>query len=131
MRFRKEEEEDFRFDMTPMIDVVFLLIIFFMVSTAFVDFSHRMDISLPTSKASVLDETPQVLVIEMTLSKLMFLNGVKVTQTELEDKLEKTSKVKQPTAIIKADKGLPYGEVVAVMGALQSAEIRDISVAVK
>tara|TARA_B100000686_G_C16790842_1_gene978601 strand:- start:3089 stop:3484 length:396 start_codon:yes stop_codon:yes gene_type:complete len=131
MRFRREEEDDFSFDMTPMIDVVFLLIIFFMVSTVFVDFSRRMDISLPTSKASVQDETRQNLVIEMTLSKLMFLNGVRVTQTQLQKELKKLSTKKPPTAIIKADKGLLYGDVVMVMGVLQSSNIKDISVAVK
>ena len=57
MRFRREEEDNFAFDMTPMIDVVFLLLIFFMVSTVFVDFSRKMDINLPTSKSSVIDES--------------------------------------------------------------------------
>ncbi|MEO2044100.1 MAG: biopolymer transporter ExbD, partial [Nitrospinaceae bacterium] len=55
MRFRKEEEDNFALDMTPMIDVIFLLIIFFMVSTVFVDFSRSMDINLPSSKSSVVD----------------------------------------------------------------------------
>ncbi|MBT4899188.1 MAG: biopolymer transporter ExbD, partial [Nitrospina sp.] len=45
MRFRRDEEDSFTFDMTPMIDVVFLLLIFFMVSTVFVDFSRKMDIN--------------------------------------------------------------------------------------
>ena len=131
MRFRKEEEEKFGFDMTPMIDVVFLLLIFFMVSTVFVDFSRRMDISLPTSKASVEDEGPQSLVIELTRDKHMFLNGEKTTLTDFEKGLTKVSEKPSRTAIIKADKGLPYGDVVAVMGILQAAKIQDISVAVK
>ena len=130
MRFRREEEDNFSFDMTPMLDVVFLLIIFFMVSTVFVDFSRRIDISLPTSKASTRDETPQNLVIEMSLNKLVFLNGTKVTRVQLEKELKKFSSEK-PTAIIKADKDLPYGDVVMAMGVLHSANIQDISVAVK
>tara|TARA_B100000686_G_C16688287_1_gene916089 strand:+ start:339 stop:734 length:396 start_codon:yes stop_codon:yes gene_type:complete len=131
MRFRKHEENNFSFDMTPMIDVVFLLLIFFMVSTAFVDFSRRMDISLPTSKASVSNEMRPTLLVEMTLNKLIFLNGVQVTMKQLELKLERLSRKKSPVAIIKADRGLSYGDVVAVMGALQSTGIGDISVAVK
>ncbi|MFQ5717505.1 MAG: ExbD/TolR family protein, partial [Nitrospinales bacterium] len=60
MQFRKDgDEDDFRLEMTPLIDVVFLLLIFFMVSTAFVDFSRRMDISLPESKSSIPDEAPK------------------------------------------------------------------------
>ena len=50
MRFRSENEENFSFDLTPLVDVVFLLLIFFMVSTVFVDFKRQMDISLPSIK---------------------------------------------------------------------------------
>jgi biopolymer transport protein ExbD len=131
MKFRKEEEENFNFDLTPMIDVVFLLLIFFMVSTAFVDFSHRMDIALPSSKSSAVNETPQEVTVEMTLSKEILLNGKTLTLKELEVKIAEFAKSEKATAIIKADKGLPYGNVVEVMGVIQSSGIGDISVAVK
>ncbi len=131
MKFRKEEEENFNFDLTPMIDVVFLLLIFFMVSTAFVDFSHRMDIALPSSKSSAVNETPQEVTVEMTISKEILLNGKKLTLKELEIKIAEFAKSEKATAIIKADKGLPYGNVVEVMGVIQSSGIGDISVAVK
>ncbi|MBT7180011.1 MAG: biopolymer transporter ExbD, partial [Nitrospina sp.] len=72
MRFRRDEEDSFTFDMTPMIDVVFLLLIFFMVSTVFVDFSRKMDINLPTSKSSVIDENTKALEIEMSKDKKIF-----------------------------------------------------------
>ena len=72
MRFRREEEDNFAFDMTPMIDVVFLLIIFFMVSTVFVDFSRKMDINLPTSKSSVLDESAKTLEVKCRGTKKYF-----------------------------------------------------------
>ena len=42
MRFRSENEENFSVDLTPLIDVVFLLLIFFMVSTVFVDFKKQL-----------------------------------------------------------------------------------------
>lgn len=131
MRFRNEEEESFKFDMTPMIDVVFLLLIFFMVSTTFVDFSRRMDIDLPTSKSSQLDESPKTLLIEMSMDKRLFLNGKTITLPQLEKQLGDFPKDTPPSATIKADKGLPYGDVIKIMGILQNARIREISVAVK
>ena len=79
MRFRREDEDSFAMEMTPLIDVVFLLIIFFMVSTVFVDFSRHMDINLPTSKSSVIDEEPKTLEIEMFKDKQIFLAGKKTT----------------------------------------------------
>ena len=132
MQFRKEEEDSFAMEMTPLIDVVFLLIIFFMVSTVFVDFSRHMDINLPTSKSSVIDEEPKTIEIEMSKDKQIFFAGDKTTILGLEQSLGKLDvKTKRQTAIIRADKVLPYGEVIEVMGLLQKAGIPDISVAVK
>ena len=117
---------------TPMIDVVFLLIIFFMVSTVFVDFSRKMDINLPTSKSSALDESAKTLEVEMLKDKKIFLSGKPLTLLGLETTLAKMElKDKKPTAIIRADKSLPYGDVIQVMGILQKKGIPDISVAVK
>jgi biopolymer transport protein ExbD len=131
MRFRNEEEENFSLDLTPLVDVVFLLLIFFMVSTVFVDFKRRMDISLPTSKVSIPDETPKTLELEITIDKQVFLNGNKVSLKSLESALKKIDVDKKKAAIIRADKNLPYGDVIKVMGVLQSARILDISVAVQ
>jgi biopolymer transport protein ExbD len=131
MRFRSEEEENFSLDLTPLVDVVFLLLIFFMVSTVFVDFKRRVDISLPTSKVSIPDEIPKAVELEITVDKQVFLNGDKVSLKSLESALKKIDADKKKTAIIRADKDLPYGDVVRVMGMLQSAQILDISVAVQ
>jgi biopolymer transport protein ExbD len=131
MRFRKEDDENFSMEMTPMIDVVFLLLIFFMVSTVFVDFNRQMDLALPTSKSSQVDETPKSLEIEMTADKQIFFDGKKVTLPNLEKMLGSSTPEQKKTAIIRADKILPYGDVIKLMGVLQSAGVLDISVAVK
>jgi len=131
MRFRKEDDENFGMDMTPMIDVVFLLLIFFMVSTVFVDFNRQMDLALPTSKSSNVDETPKSIEIEMTADKQIFYDGKKMTLTRLEKMLGGSSPDEKKTAIIRADKVLPYGDVIKLMGVLQSVGVLDISVAVK
>ena len=89
MQFRKEEEDNFAMEMTPLIDVVFLLIIFFMVSTVFVDFSRHMDINLPTSKSSVIDEEPKTLEIEMSKDRQIFIAGKKITILGLQQFLGK------------------------------------------
>lgn len=134
MRFRKEAEDNFTLDLTPLIDVVFLLLIFFMVSTVFVDFHRRMDLNLPASNSSILDERSKSLEIEMTADKQIFLNGSKITMADLESSIastESAGEIKGKSALIRADKNLPYGDVIKVMGILQSAGIPDISVAVK
>ena len=131
MRFRGENEENFALDLTPLIDVVFLLLIFFMVSTVFVDFKRRMDISLPSSKSSVSDAIPKKIKLEVTFDKKIFLNGERLRLDNLEQALAEIDLSKKNAAIIRADKNLPYGDVIKIMGMLQSAQILDISVAVK
>ncbi len=131
MRFRREEEEQFSMDMTPMIDVVFLLLIFFMVSTVFVDFNRRMDLTLPSSQSAVLDEKPKTIEIELTADNQVFFNGKRVTLRGLEQELTGPSETEFQSALIRADKNLPYGDVVKVMGIVQSVGVPDISIAVK
>ncbi len=131
MRFRKSEEESFALDLTPMIDVVFLLLIFFMVSTVFVDFDRRMDLILPSSKSSISDENKEQIEIEMTNDKRIFLNGTQITLQDLESTILDSKEELGKSSVIRADKNLPYGDVVQVMGILQNAGIQEISVAVK
>ena len=131
MRFRAENEEDFSVDLTPLIDVVFLLLIFFMVSTVFVDFKKQMDISLPSSKTSILSEVLKPVTVELTVDKEVFLNGEKIHISKFESALSKIDKSETREAIIRADKNLPYGDVIKIMGMLQNAKILNIGVAVK
>ena len=131
MRFRSENDENFSFDLTPLVDVVFLLLIFFMVSTVFVDFKRQMDISLPSSKSSVPSKIKEPVKVELTVDKQVFLNGKKITLEEFESALSKISLSKTSSAVIRADKNLPYGNVIKIMGILQNAKILDIGVAVK
>jgi len=111
--------------------VVFLLLIFFMVSTVFVDFDRRMELTLPSSKSSVPDEKKEQIEIEMTNDKQIFLNGAQITLQELESTILSSREELGESGVIRADKNLPYGDVVQVMGILQNAGIQDISVAVK
>ena len=132
MKFPRPSQEEISVNLTPLIDVVFLLLIFFMVSTVFVDFSRKMDINLPTSKSSVIDESTKTLEIEMSKDRKIFLGDKLLTLLGLETTLAKMDfKGKKPSAIIRADKSLPYGDVIHVMGLLQKKGIPDISVAVK
>lgn len=131
MYFKKEAEENYSLELTPLVDVVFLLLIFFMVSTAFVDFPRQMDIALPSSKSAQPDLEADKIEVEMNTAKQIFLNGKETTITELEDALRKIKGKEKAQALIRADKNLPYGDVVRVMGILQAENILDISVALK
>ncbi len=132
MKFNKKEEEDYSLQLTALIDVVFLLLIFFMVSTAFVDFTRRVDIELPESSAGAAMEKTKIYEIEITESELIFVNGKKISFDSLKELLlKKDRSIKKRSALIRADKDLSYGIAVKVMGLCQSAGITDIGIAVR
>jgi biopolymer transport protein ExbD len=135
MKFKRAEEE-FSPNLISMTDVVFLLLIFFMVSTSFVDFSRRMDIQLPESKAAEVMGKIKRIIIEMPADQKIYLNGNIVSLKKLEEELKTSVQPKniqgiKTTVIIKADKRLPYGRVVRVMGICKETGIIDIGIAVK
>ncbi len=132
MRFAPRREEDYSLQLTSLIDVVFLLLIFFMVSTSFIDFTRRLDIELPETKKSLEIEEKKDFLVEVGVEKRISLNGQTVSLEELEERLKREgARPGRRSLTIKADKRLDYGFVVRIMGSSFAAGIRDISVAVK
>jgi len=132
VRFDTRPEEDYNLSLTALIDVVFLLLIFFMVSTAFIDFSRRLDIRLPEARAGTeTGEQIRQVVVEVGLEGRITLNGKTVTLAALESSLKAARDVPERTAVIRADERLPYGLIVRILGICRAAGIYDVSVSVK
>jgi biopolymer transport protein ExbD len=131
MRFLKKSEEDFSINLPSMTDIIFLLLIFFMVATVMKDSTRRLDVQLPDARSGLAPETRR-LTIEMAAEGSMSLNGEVVTQEQLERQLQSTEEnEEQRSVVIKADKRLAYGKVIEIMGLCQGVGITDIAVAVK
>lgn len=129
MRINRPQEEDFRPDLTPLVDVVFQLVIFFMVSSVFVSYTRQMNIDLPESVGKSVAEQVDSMTIELTRAEQVLLNGEELTLTALMDKLQSSHSV--PAVVIRADKALPYGLVMDVMEICESAGVTDIRTAIQ
>ena len=129
MRFRKADEEEFRPELTPLVDVVFQLIIFFMVSTVFVEFTQQMDIETPEVEGSLAQDKIKRLTIEITRDEKIFLEGKELALNVIPEKLQDRSGAR--SVVIRADKRLPYGIVMQVMQICRSAGIDDIRTTVQ
>lgn len=130
MKFVDRPEEDYALQLTPLIDVVFLLLIFFMVSTSFIDFSRQLDIELPESSVGVALEKTKLFEIEMTAEKKIFFNGEPSALDEIADRIERNADpLIKRAAIIRADRRLEYGLIVSALEILKNAEINDIGLA--
>jgi len=111
---RKRRNNKIFIDMAPMADIVFLLLIFFMLSSSFI-VQPGLRIKLPKAVTSEMDLT-KVIVIDVTKEGRVFLNGSNITIDDLPKILsEELSKVSDKKVIIKADENTRHGFVVKVM----------------
>lgn len=131
MTFSRETEEEPGLSLTSLIDVIFLLLIFFMVTTTLIDPTKKLELNLPEAKAASQEiKTPAT--IEMDAKGRMTLNGENVTFNDLENRLVSLAeKHTKKTAVVRADKDLDYGDVVRVLGICRASGFTDINIAVK
>ncbi|GMT42351.1 MAG: biopolymer transporter ExbD [bacterium] len=130
MRFAIKQEEDYSLKLTALIDVVFLLLIFFMVSTAFVDFTRRLDIELPDAKSGAPTQKTKVYTVEINRQGKIFVDGQRTDLLDLASKIKTHENSTKRSVIIRADKRLFYGLAVEVMGICRESGINDIGLAV-
>ncbi len=119
---------EFTMDMTPMIDCVFQLLIFFMVTTVFA-VQSGLKVDLPSSSTS--DAPPEKdLSIVISDKGEMDLNGTRVTMDNLEEQLRQQKEIfGSKVLIIKADKKSFHGVVVDVMDAAKVVGIEQLAIA--
>lgn len=130
MQFSRESDEEVGISLTSLIDVIFLLLIFFMVATTLVDPTKRLDIQLPEAKVAS-PETKSPVTIEMSDRGEITLNGQSVEISSLEARLKTLGQEGKKAAIVRADKRLDYGRVVEVLGICRSVGFQDIGIAVR
>ena len=120
MRFRKDNElKQVEVNLTPLIDVVFLLLIFFMVSTTF-DKQAQIEIKLPEAESSeVVEKDPEIIAIGVNAEGKYYVNNEELLKSDadtLKRMLIKTAKNnKELPVVISADGKAPHQSVVTVL----------------
>jgi biopolymer transport protein ExbD len=118
-----------RIDMTPMVDIAFLLLIFYMVSTIFSE-PQAMEINLPPSKAELPTGESKVLVLRIDAKNRIFWNTGKddpqpVELTAVPKLLEdKVREIPGLVTLVKINKGARYSRMVEVMDRIEIVEYR-------
>ncbi len=120
MNFRGKQKEGPDVNITPLIDVVFLLLIFFMVSTTFKD-NSEIEITLPKASQAPQETLPQSIELTIDAEGQYYVNQQRLVNTQLETIKRALKQVageqQSPVIIIKADAKTPHQAVISAMDA--------------
>ena len=118
MNFRSKSRDEVDLDITPLIDVVFLLLIFFMVSTTF-EHNSEINITLPSSSKDVTEKKSDAVNISLDAQGNVYINGEIIRNDQLETiKIALSDALvglKEPPVIINADSNATHQSVVKIM----------------
>lgn len=131
MNFRQSDEETVQFQMAPLIDCVFLLLIFFMSASTFHILEREADIKLPVAdKSKTREESQGELVINVKSDGTIIFSDASYDPAGLLAELKKMAGTFDKTrvrVIIRGDKQTSHGMILQVMAACAAADIRDVS----
>jgi biopolymer transport protein ExbD len=132
MNFKsRNAEEDVKINLTPLIDVVFLLLIFFMVSTTF-DTTSQLKINLPEASHDQSVVPPQKLNLMIDAKGNFFLNSRELTNNKsatLKAALERTMDGNKLPIVIQSDADSPVQSLVTAMDVVGQLGLSQVSIA--
>jgi biopolymer transport protein TolR len=112
-------------NVTPLVDVMLVLLVIFMVTAPILQQGVAVD--LPEARAGALSGKDEQLVVSVTKGGELYLNDAEMSPADLETRLLAIAAQRpEGQVFVRADKSVPYGEVVAVMAAIKEAGIRRV-----
>jgi biopolymer transport protein TolR len=116
-------------NVTPFVDVMLVLLIIFMVTAPLL--TSGVPVDLPDSRANALDQDSDQITVSIDTQGTIFLDDNAVEQGGLASALETVASGRTgddlPIVTLRADRGLDYGRVMAVMGELNRAGFTKVS----
>lgn len=132
MNFSNKDEEDIKLEVNiiSLIDVVLLLVMFFMITTTFVA-QPGIKVKLPQASAKEIRQEKELVVI-ISKNKKIYLNEDLISLSLFPDRLGKAlKKGNMPILIIKADELVPHGLVVKIMDIAKKTGIETLAIATR
>jgi biopolymer transport protein TolR len=112
-------------NVTPLVDVMLVLVVIFIITAPLLASSIRLD--LPKTDAAQPGDPPQFVTVAVDQSGQAFFEDRPVSQAELATALQGAARANPDTEVqLRADQGVPYGRVVEVMGEAQKAGLNRI-----
>lgn len=132
MNLRRSRKDDVDLDITPLIDVVFLLLIFFMVSTTF-ERESEINITLPEANEEYTETEPEAVNIDVDVQGHVYINDQALVNSQVstirEAIMNAMMDLEDPPVIIRADAEATHQLVIKVMDAARQAGLVKITFA--
>ncbi len=133
MRFRKADAKKSGLgavlDITPIVDTVFNLLIFFALSLSFAATSGGINVKLPKASSAEPVKAEQ-LTINLTKDNKLYFNDKTTTLAALAESLRR-NRNKESLVIIRADDSVPHGKVVELMDTVKTQGFSKLAIAVE
>jgi biopolymer transport protein ExbD len=122
MYFPEEPEEEFELNIIPMIDVIFAILTFFIISSLFLTRSESLPVNLPKADSAEVQERTRI-TVTVEASGAIALNREAITLENLQPSVRELMGTTQESVIvINADEAVEHGRVIAVMDELREIE---------
>ncbi len=112
--------------MTPLIDVVFLLLIFFLVASQFANEDRQLPLKLPSADSAMpMTVDPEILVINVAADGKFYVDGKYLSLADLKARVEsdvRDNPISQ-TVLVRGDRDVPYQAIVSVLDICHSAKV--------
>ncbi len=119
-------------NVVPLMDVIFALLTFFVLSTLFLTRTEGLPVNLPQAKSATQQKTPARATLTVNEKAEVFLNKQKIDMAEVGDQVEKLVEPNQNLIVVlNADQAVDYGEVVQVMDQLRQVPGVKMAIATK
>ncbi|MBD0335989.1 MAG: biopolymer transporter ExbD [Cyanobacteria bacterium Co-bin13] len=127
----EEPEEEFELNIVPMIDVIFAILTFFIVSSLFLTRSESLPVNLPKAASADMQERTRI-TVTVDESGEISLNqdavALEALQTSVRDLMGSTQ---ESVIVINADEAVSHGQVIAVMDELRAIEGATLGIATR
>lgn len=132
MNFMPEGEDEVSLDLTPLIDMVFQLLIFFLITTTFAINVKEggLEVDLPRAKSTEIPSLAKHLVLAILKDGRVVVGGEALSDAELERKLSEVAKAEPGTmVIVQADRSVEHGRVVKAMDLAATLGLKRLAIA--